>query len=411
MEPENRTPLVTGAGAIGKSGLATAPARAYRTKPPLMTNTQPLFQPLTIGDLTLPNRVVMAPMTRARATNSDLAPTELHAAYYAQRASAGLIVTEGTWVSRQAVGYLNVPGIYTDVQIAAWKQVTDAVHSAGGRIFVQLGHTGAKSHPNNRNGELPAGPSAVNPQEMVPTAAGPAQTLTPRAMTLSEIQQTIADYHTAADNALRAGFDGVEIHAQGPQLIGQFLSSRLNRRTDAYGGNVENRARFLLDVVDAVNAVWDTPRVSVKISPYWSNGTTFQTTDEILAGFDHTIGQLSRAGLALLHLMGANSEPGTTPTEDALLAPFVRYRPLFNGVLVANVGFTQTSANRTIERGLADAIAFGSSYLANPDLVERFVNGYPLARPDPATIFGEGAHGYIDYPTATAAAATATATK
>jgi N-ethylmaleimide reductase len=363
-----------------------------------MTNAEPLLQPFNVADLDLSNRVVMAPMTRARANNSDLAPTELHASYYAQRASAGLIVTEGTWVSPSAISYPNVPGIYTDAQISGWRRVTEAVHAAGGCIFLQIGHSGATSHPDQRGGELPAGPSAINPQETVPSAAGRTPSLTPRALGLGEIREIISDYRAAASNARRAGFDGVEIHAHGPQLVGQFLNPRLNHRKDDFGGTVENRARFLLEVVKAVTAAFDSPRVGVKVSPYWSNGTTFQTTEETLAGFDYVIGQLGGSGTSYLHLTGGGwADPGNHRDRSA---PFARYRRIFSGTLVANGGFTQATANQIIEAGTADAVSFGSAYIANPDLVERFGAGSPLTPLNPQTIYGDGHEGYTDYPMA-----------
>ena len=365
-----------------------------------MTTTptgQPLLTPLRLGDLALPNRVVMAPMTRARATNVELAPTPEHARYYAQRAGAGLIVTEGTWVSAEAIGAGNVPGLYTETQAAAWAGVTEAVHRAGGRIFAQLGHTGAKAHPDYLGGALPVAPSAVNLGEQRATPGGLKDTVTPRALTADEITRTIADFRAAAANAHRAGFDGVEIHAQGSHLIPQFLNPRLNRRTDAYGGSTAARARFLLELVDAVAGVWSSPRVGVKLSPYWSGGT-FTADEDTLARYDWLVGELDSAGLAYLHLMG----PAPAAAREEHLAAFGRYRAIYRGALVAGVGFTRDRANAVLERGLADAVAFGVPFIANPDLVDRFAQGYPLADADPATLYTGGAAGYTDYPTATA---------
>jgi N-ethylmaleimide reductase len=358
---------------------------------------QPLLTPLRIGDLTLPNRVVMAPMTRARASNAELAPTPAHALYYAQRAGAGLIITEGTWVSRQAIGASNVPGIYTEAQTRAWTAVTGAVHQAGGRIFSQLGHAGAKSHPEHLGGALPAGPSAINPGEQRLTPTGMKDTVTPREFTPAEITQTIADYRAAASNAHHAGFDGIEVHAQGSHLIPQFLNPRLNQRTDAYGGSTAARARFLLELLHAVTGIWDSPRVGVKLSPYWSGGT-FTADEDTLARYDWLIAELNSADLAYLHLMGP------TPAEDRdhHLALFGRYRAAYQGTLVVNVGFSRDSANTAIERTAADAVSFGTPFIANPDLVDRFARGYPLAAADPATIYTGGPTGYTDYPTATA---------
>ncbi|MFS8200113.1 alkene reductase [Streptomyces sp. CWNU-52B] len=364
--------------------------------------TQPLLRPVRLGALELPNRVVMAPMTRSRAANEELTPTALHATYYAQRAGAGLIISEGTWVSTDAIGFINVPGIYTDAQTAGWAQVTEAVHSAGGRIVSQLGHAGAASHPDHHGGRLPAGPSAVNPQEMTFTPGGPKDSLTPRALSAAEIAATISAYRQAAGNALRAGFDGLEIHAQVSHLVAQFLNPRLNRRTDAYGGSGEKRAQFLLDIVDAVSGVWGSDRVGIKLSPYW-NGPAFTADAELLADYDQLLKRLSDSDLAYLHLLGpdptTNGDPGTG-TDDTLTA-FTRYRAHYRGAVVANLGFTQASGNELLERQLADAVSFGAPFIANPDLVERFAHGHPLAVGDRDTYFAGDVAGYTDYPAVT----------
>ncbi|AXI80963.1 alkene reductase [Peterkaempfera bronchialis] len=362
---------------------------------------QPLLRPLALGDLDLPNRVVMAPMTRARAANPGLAPTALHARYYAQRASAGLIISEGTWVNRQSIGFINVPGIYSDPQAVAWREVTDAVHARGGRIFSQFGHVGSVSHPDHFDGEPPVAPSAVNPGEQSFTPTGLKGTVTPRALTVREIGQTVADYRTAALNARRAGFDGVEIHAQGQHLIPQFLNPRLNRRTDAHGGSLENRSRLLFEILDAVTSVWDTPRIGVKLSPYWVSGHAFTADEETLVEYDEITKQFAGADLAHLHLVD-NSPAAATSTPDRDLAPFARYRPLFAGVLIVNAGFTQATGNAVLDAGLADAVAFGAPYIANPDLVERFTHGHGLAEADRATFYTPGPAGYTDYPAAPA---------
>lgn len=359
---------------------------------PTAPSAQPLLRPVRLGALELPNRVVMSPMTRARAENAELAPTDLHATYYAQRAGAGLIVTEGTWVNADAIGYINVPGIYTEAQTAGWTKVTEAVHAAGGRIALQLGHVGAVSHPDHLGGRLPAGPSAVNPGEKSFTSTGPKDTVTPRAFTAAEIAATIADYRQAADNARRAGFDGLEVHAQGSHLIPQFLSPRLNQRTDAYGGSSEKRAQFLLDVVEAVSEVWGSDRVSVKLSPHWSAGPAFPADEETLADYDQLLKKLGASNLAYLHLLG---RPGTI--EDRI-AVFSRYRAHYEGRIVANVGFTQDLGNEILEHGIVEAVSFGAPFIANPDLVERFTHGHPLAEGDRATFYGGGAEGYTDYP-------------
>ncbi|WP_312897665.1 alkene reductase [Kitasatospora kifunensis] len=355
---------------------------------------------MRLGALDLPNRILMAPMTRSRAQNAGLVPTRLMEEYYAQRASAGLIVSEGTWVNDQAIGFINVPGIYSDAQTRGWTSVTEAVHAAGGRIISQLGHVGAGSHPDHFDGRLPAGPSAINPGERSFTSAGIKNTVTPREFTAAEIARTIADYRRAAANARRAGFDGLEVHAQGAQLIAQFLNPRLNRRTDAYGGNAERRAQFLFDVLDAVHDEWDTGRVSVKISPYWTSGWAFVADEEDLADYDQVIKRLSDNALAFLHLMGPVAQ-GVSDQEQ--IAPFARYRARYAGPIVANVGFTRTSGNAIIEQGTADAVSFGSPFIANPDLVRRFAAGHPLTDGDRATYYAGTADGYTDYPEFTAA--------
>ncbi|MFC8842299.1 alkene reductase [Streptomyces griseoincarnatus] len=360
------------------------------------TASQPLLRPVRLGALDLPNRVLMAPMTRARATNAELVPTALHAAYYTQRASAGLIVSEGTWVGPDAIGYIHVPGIWTDAQTAAWAQVTDAVHAAGGRIVSQIGHLGALSHPDHLGGRLPVAPSAVNPHEMSYTHDGPKETVTPRALTGAEIAATLDDYRRAAENARRAGFDGLEIHAQGNHFVAQFLNPRLNRRTDAYGGSAENRARLLFDIVETVTDVWGGDRVGVKLSPYWRNGTTFTADEELLADYDQLLKRLGDCDLAYLHLVGPDGGAG----GDDTLSAFGRFRAHYRGSVVANLGFTRESGNDLIARGLADAVSFGAPYIANPDLVERFAQGLPLAEGDRGTYYSGGERGYTDYPAA-----------
>ncbi|MFJ3140540.1 alkene reductase [Streptomyces sp. NPDC086843] len=363
---------------------------------PVPATAQPLLRPVRLGALDLPNRVVMAPMTRARATNPELVPTALHAAYYAQRAGAGLIVSEGTWMSPEAIGFIHVPGIYTDAQTAGWAEVTDAVHAAGGRIVSQIGHLGAVSHPDHHGGRLPVGPSAVDPGEMSFTPDGPKETVTPRALTAAGIAGTIADYRRAAENALRAGFDGLEIHAQGNHLIAQFLNPRLNLRTDAYGGSTEKRARFLLDVVEAVTDVWGGDRVGVKLSPYWRSGPAFTADAETLADYDQLLKRLGDSDLAYLHLVGPAPGEGT----DDTLTAFARFRAHYRGAVVANLGFTRESGNDLLERGLADAVSFGAPFVANPDLVDRFTHGLPLAEGDRDTYYTGGVTGYTDYPAA-----------
>jgi N-ethylmaleimide reductase len=380
---------------------------------------QPLLRPVTLGDLRLPNRVVMAPVTRCRATGGDRVPTDLHAAYYAQRAGAGLIVGEGVWVSERAVGHPGVPGLYSARQAEAWSRVTGLVHALGGRIVAQLWHSGAHSHPDHLGGALPAGPSAVDPREVSPTPAGPKPTLTPRAMTTAEVEATVADYATAAGHARRAGFDGVEIAANGTYLIAQFLNPRLNRRADAYG---LRRERLLLEIVDAVAAVWDGRGVGVRLSPYWTvrdtsrrnrpggedgeDGDYAYTPDEAtLAAYDDLVAELNEHPVTYLHLRGRAPEaagPGRAGRDPGGAGPdleeFARYRKLFTGPLIANHGFDRASGNAIVEAGLADAVSYARLFIANPDLVSRFALGHDLASSDRSTHYTGGARGYVDYP-------------
>lgn len=370
----------------------TTAARRTATTP-----DQPLLEAvdLGLGGLRLPNRVVMAPLTRARAANEGRTPTELHTAYYAQRASAGLIVTEGTWVSERAVGFLNVPGIYSDEQVDAWRRVTEVVHAVGGRIVQQLWHSGAASHPDHLDGALPAGPSAINPHEQSFTADGFKPTPTPRAMTLADVADTVAEFRNAAANARRAGFDGVEIHALGSSLIPQFLNPRLNHRTDAYGGDPARRRRLLLEIVDAVAEAWDGQGPGVRLSPYWT-AERFTPDAEALADYDELVAALNAHPVSYLHLRGREpGTPGALPDVDAI----ARYGRLFDGPVVANLGFDRASGNAAVAEGVADAVAFGTPFIANPDLVARFAMDRELAAGNPATYYSGGAEGYVDYPT------------
>ncbi|MER8071488.1 alkene reductase [Streptomyces sp. NPDC094034] len=363
------------------------------TTPPT-TVDQPLLRPARFGDLRLPNRVVMAPLTRARAVNAELLPTGMHAAYYGQRASAGLIITEGTWVSERAIGFAGVPGVYSEEQVAAWRRVTDLVHALGGRIVLQLWHTGAASHPDHLGGEPPAGPSAVNPHERSYTPSGFKDTVTPREMTTADIATTITEYGAAAANARRAGFDGVEVHALGSFLIPQFLNPRLNRRSDAYGADRTGRRRLLFEIIDAAAAPWDGRRVGVRLSPYWT-AERFTPDEATLAAYDELVAELGDRPLAYLHLRGpAPATPGDGPDVDA----FARFRRRFDGPLIVNLGFGRESGNAVIEAGTADAVAFGTHFIANPDLVTRFALGRELATGDPGTYYTGGAEGYVDYP-------------
>ncbi|MCR6488516.1 alkene reductase [Amycolatopsis sp. OK19-0408] len=335
-----------------------------------------LLTPADLGGWRLPNRVVLAPTTRARVPGG--VPGELQAAYYARRAGAGLVITEGTWVSERAVGFSDVPGLHTGEQVAGWRPVTDVVHALGGRIVAQLWHTGAVSHPDFL-GEPPAGPSAVNPGEPVHTASGRQPTVTPRAMSAAEIRAVVADYAAAAANARRAGFDGVEVAANGVYLLAQFLHPRLNHRTDAYG---RCRGKLLLDVVDAVRAAGIA--VGVRLSPWWTGGL-FTVDEALRAEYDELVASLD---VSYLHLRGPDSGPD--------FAGFARYRRLFAGSLIVNNGFDRDSGNAVVAAGIADAVSYARHFVANPDLVTRFALDLPLRAADPATYYGGGAAGYLE---------------
>lgn len=360
----------------------------------------PLLDPIRLGDVDLPNRIIMASMTRARTENPGFVPNALQAQYYAQRASAGLILTEGTWPSREGVGFINVPGIYTQEQADGWRRVTDAVHEAGGRIFVQLGHVGSSSHPDLLDGALPLAPSAANPGLKAFTADGFKDTVTPRAMDLSDITRTVEDYANAARLAQVAGFDGVELHGINTFLIPTFLYENLNRRTDDYGGSAENRARFVLEVVDTLVASWAPGRVGIKLSPGLTGVGQFIAGAETLPTFEYLIGQLSKRNLAYLQLMNPISDL-TGTTMEVLGQDVTRhFRPLYSGALIANGGYTFETGNALVRDGFADAVAYGAPFISNPDLVQRFSDGLALSPGNRDTFYGGGATGYVDYPRA-----------
>ena len=351
-----------------------------------------LFSSLRLGPFLLPNRILMAPMTRNRAGEGD-APVPLNAEYYAQRASAGLIITEASQVSPQGVGYPNTPGIHTDRQVEGWRLVTDAVHRRAGRIFLQLWHVGRISHPSLQpNGEAPVAPSAIRPAGEAMTVDGPRPFVRPRALESSEISEIVDQFRYGARRAKAAGFDGVEIHAANGYLIDQFLRDGTNHRTDRYGGSLENRARFLLEVTETVVEVWGPGRVGVRISPTNPFNdmrdsdpfTTFTVATRRLAGFP----------LAYLQVVEPLS-PERNATER--ITPILRDG--FDGPLIANGGYTSAEGHEVIRTGQADAVSFGAPFLANPDLPRRFALGVRLSEPDRSTFYGGDARGYTDYPT------------
>ena len=364
-----------------------------------MSTKQPLLQAYESNNLNLRNRVVMAPMTRSRADNPEKKPTsDLQGEYYTQRASAGLIITEGSQVSTQAVGYINTPGIHTAAQVAGWKQVTQEVHEAGGKIFIQLWHVGRISHPDFHGGNLPLAPSAINPGAKAYTPQGFKDTVAPKEMTLEDIKTTIKDFAMAAKNAVEAGFDGVEIHASNGYLFHQFFNGTSNHRTDEYGGSIENRARFLFDVLDAVKQEIPEGKIGVRMNPSL-NGTFGMTMDEeTIPTFDYMINKLNGYDLAYLHLSEPFTDVSKIPYAVTEIAK--HYRPIYKGTLMINAGFDQEKGNAVIERGDADLVSFGKLYISNPDLVERFAENSPLAEWDKHTFYTPGKEGYLDYPVA-----------
>ena len=353
-----------------------------------------LFSSQTLGSLVLPNRIVMAPMTRNRAVGGNV-PHSAAALYYSQRASAGLLVTEGAQVSERAVGYVRTPGLHSAAQVEGWRVVTDAVHAAGGRIFAQLWHTGRVSHPDFHGGELPVAPSALPVAGEVTTPLGRKSLVTPRALEADELPLLIEDYRWAAQNAKTAGFDGVEIHGANSYLLDQFLRDGSNHRTDEYGGSVSNRARFPLDVTDAVIEVWGADRVGYRVSP---NGASYSISDsDPVKTFTYMADALNERRIAYLHVLEPVAGRSALPEGVTRVTPFLRKQ--FRGPLVVNGGYDAQSAERALANGEADLVAFGVPYLANPDLVERFRRGAELNEPDFQTFFQGDEKGYADYPT------------
>lgn len=345
-----------------------------------------LFDPIKIGDLELPNRIVMAPLTRCRAEPGRV-PGALMAEYYVQRASAGLIISEATSVCPMGVGYPDTPGIWSEEQVAGWRNVTRAVHAAGGRIVLQLWHVGRISDPLYLNGELPVAPSAIQPKGHVSLVRPLKAFETPRALETAEIAGIVAAYRKGAENAQAAGFDGVEIHGANGYLLDQFLQDSTNQRADQYGGSLENRARLLLEVTDAAVSVWGAGRVGVHLAP---RADSHDMGDSNRAEtFGYVARELGRRGIAFLC---------TREKEDAdSLTP--QLKQAFGGVLIANERFTKEQANRWLAEGKADAVAFGIPFIANPDLPARLATDAPLNEAHPETFYGSGPQGYLDYPT------------
>lgn len=355
-----------------------------------------LFTPYELSGLTLQNRMVMAPMTRSRSDNEGNVATTLTAQYYEQRATAGLIITEGTFISKKAVGFINVPGIYSDDQVAGWKLVTDAVHAKGGKIFAQIWHVGRMSHPDLHNGELPLAPSAINPNAKAFTNNGFVDTVAPAAMTIQDIQQTIRDFTQAAANAVRAGFDGVELHAANGYLLHQFFNGCSNQRTDVYGGSIENRARILFEILEALKAVIPMNRVGVRLNPSMHNAQGMLVDELTIPTHEYIVKELNNYGLAYLHLTEPYVPVDNVPHAVTKVAK--HFRPLYKGTLIINKGLDKAKAIQVLEDGDADLVAFGVPFIANPDLVKRYETDAPLNTADPATFYVPGAKGYTDYP-------------
>lgn len=361
--------------------------------PPVDAAVKDLFTPVKLGALALPHRVIMAPLTRNRASDNN-APNDRNVQYYKQRAGAGLIISEATQVSPQGLGYPLTPGIHSAAQVAGWKRVVDAVHEAGGRILLQLWHVGRISHPSLQpNGETPVAPSAIKPAGEAFTFEGLQPFVTPRALELQELPGIIESYRSGAENAKRAGFDGVELHNANGYLLDQFLRDGTNKRTDAYGGSLENRARLSIEVLEAILGVWPSDRVGIRISP---SGTFNDMSDsDPRRTFGYFAERLNDYDLAYLHIV----EPDQADREaGGTLVPSREFRSIFNNRIIACGDYDLDSGNRAIQQGHADAIAYGKKFLANPDLPRRFRINAPLNEPDQASFYGGTGIGYTDYP-------------
>ncbi len=356
-----------------------------------------LFDTLSLGDLNLPNRIVMAPLTRNRALPDGDVPHALNAEYYAQRASAGLIISEAAQISPEGKGYAWTPGIYNDAQVDGWRRVTDAVHAKDGRIFIQLWHVGRISHTSLLpNGQAPVAPSALTAEAQTFDGTAFVPTSKPRALETSEMSRVVDDYRKAAINAKNAGFDGIELHAANGYLLDQFLRDGANKRTDAYGGSIENRSRLLFEVLDTLTEVWPAGRIGVRLSPF-SHAGDLDDSDP-MSTFSYVIKKISDLGIGYLHLV----EGETGGTRDLPKgASIAALRSQFKGIYMANNGYNQELATNAVENGDVDLVAFGRPFIANPDLVERLAQSTRLNDIDPTTLYGGGAKGYTDYPTQT----------
>jgi N-ethylmaleimide reductase len=357
-----------------------------------MTTPTKLFESTTLGPITLPNRLVMAPLTRNRAIDG-LVPSPLAAEYYGQRASAGLLITEASQVSQQGQGYQDTPGIYSKEQVAGWRKVTDRVHARGGRIFIQLWHVGRISHTSLQpNNGAPVAPSAIHAKGKTFVGGTFTDVSEPRALTIEEIPGIIESFKRGAANALAAGFDGVEIHGANGYLLDQFAKDGTNKRTDTYGGSIENRARLMLEVSKAVAAEVGAERTGIRISPVTPANDVSDSNPQPL--FDHIVDHLNALKLVYIHVV----EGATGGPRDIAPFDYASLRKRFSGAYVANNGYDFGLANKVLAANEADLIAFGKPFISNPDLVERLKRGAPLNEPDKATFYGGGAKGYTDYP-------------
>ena len=347
-----------------------------------------LFDPLNVGALRLPNRIIMAPLTRSRA-GVQRVPNELMAAYYVQRADAGMILSEATSVTPMGVGYAETPGIWSEEQVEGWKIVTSAVHEAGGRMLLQLWHVGRISDPIFLHGETPVGPSAIRPAGHVSLVRPQKEFVTPRALKIDEIPGIIDAYRSGAVNAKRAGFDGVELHGANGYLLDQFLQDKSNQRTDRYGGPIENRARLMLEVADAVIDIWGADLVGMHLAPRADAHDMGDSTR--LETFSHVARELGKRKIAFICAREHTGENRIGP----------QLKKAFGGVYIANEGFSRDTANAAINAGEADAVAFGKLFIANPDLVKRFEQKAALNTPDATTFYVPGEKGYVDYPALT----------
>ena len=346
-----------------------------------------LFQPLKIGSFQLRNRIILSPLTRSRASGADgRTPNKLMEEYYVQRAAAGMIISEATAVTPMGVGYAHTPGIWSKEHVAAWRPITEAVHRHGGTMLLQLWHVGRVSHPLFLNGELPVAPSAIAPAGHVSLVRPQVNYVVPRALDLKEIPEVVESFRKGAELAKEAGFDGVEIHGANGYLLDQFLQDGANKRTDAYGGPIENRARFMLEVTDAVLSVWGNDRVGMHLAPRCDNASMGDSRREDT--FSYIAEALGKRHLAFLCTREKEGPDSIGP----------KLKKLFKGVFIGNEGYTRESAEQAITRGDVDAVAFGKSFLANPDLVRRFELKAELNKPVPETFYAEGSKGYTDYP-------------